>query len=195
MFSIFNVGLVGVSSPGSILTIMIMAASGDRIKILVSILAAAAISLLVAIPFVKKANSNDEQLKTAAKEMEALKGKRSSVSSVFAISATEEDVDFTNISQIAYACDAGLGSSVMGAGILQKKLKASGIDDINVFHTSIANLPTKCQVIVAHQTLMERVKEKQPDAYYLEITDYLNAPEYDELINNIKTARGKIDRG
>lgn len=189
-FTMFNVGLVGVASPGSILTITMMSASGDRIKILISVLAAAAVSFLVAIPLVKRANNSDKQLKEAAKEMERLKGKKSRVSSVFESPDTgEETVDFAKITKIAYACDAGLGSSAMGAGVLQKKLKAVGIDDIKVFHISIANLPTECQVIVSHQTLMERVKQKQPDAYHVEITDYLNAPEYEELIGKIKAAR------
>ena len=79
----------------------------------------------------------------------------------------------------------------MGAGVLQKKLKAAGITDIKVFHIAVPDLPTECDIVVSHQSLMERVKQKQSDCYFVEIVDYLNAPEYDQLIKDIQAARSK----
>ena len=186
LFSLFKVGLVGVASPGSILSIMMMSAMGDHIKILIAILAAAAVTFVTAAPLVKKAANNDSDLQNAAKEMESLKGKKSRISSVF--DAKNEKFDFTSVKSIAYACDAGIGSSAMGATVLQKKLNKAGLSNIKVFHIAINDLPAKCEVIIAHKSLMDRVKEKQPDAYHVEIIDYLNAPEYDELVNKIKNA-------
>lgn len=192
LFSIFKVGLIGVASPGSILSITMMSASGDQIKIIISILLSALVAFLTAVPLVIKAGSNDEQLKKAAKEMEKLKGKRSRISSVFEDKATES-FDFLKVKKIAYACDAGLGSSAMGAAVLQKKLKAAGLEEIKVFHVAVNNLPVECQVIVSHQVLMERVKQNQTGVFYVEITDYLNAPEYEALITNIKTSRANVN--
>lgn len=188
LFTLFGVGLIGVASPGSIISILMMSAAGNRIGIIISITASALVTFFISIPLVKRAENSDSQLKESVQEMETMKGKKSRISSVF---NGEKDCafDFENVTEIAYACDAGLGSSAMGAGILQKKLKAAGIEDVKVFHIAVSNLPTKCQVIVSHQTLMDRVKQKQPDAYFVEIVDYLNAPEYEQLIQNIKTAR------
>jgi PTS system mannitol-specific IIC component len=183
LFSLFKVGLVGVASPGSILSIMMMSAMGDHIKILIAMLAAA-VTFVTAAPLVKKAANNDSDLQNAAKEMESLKGKKSRISSLFG--AKNEKFDFTSVKSIAYACDAGLGSSAMGATVLQKKLNKAGLSNIKVFHIAINDLPAKCEVIIAHKSLMDRVKEKQPDSYHVEIIDYLNAPEYDELVNKIK---------
>lgn len=183
-----NAGLVGVASPGSIITIMMMAAPGDHIKIIIAVLAAALVTFLTAIPFIKRAKNNDEALQQAAVKMEDLKGKKSSISSVFAEKETN-DFDFSQVRKIAYACDAGLGSSAMGASILQKKINQAGLEDIQVFHIAVPELPTECDIVVTHKSLMERVREKQPGAYYVEIVDYLNAPEYAELIDHLLESR------
>lgn len=188
LFTMFDAGLVGVASPGSIISILMMAAAGNRVGIIISIAASALVTFLIAIPLVRRAKSSDSQLKESVQEMEKMKGKKSRISSVFD-DKTAETFDFTTVREIAYACDAGLGSSAMGAGILQKKLKAAGLEDIKVFHVAVSNLPAQCQVIVSHQTLMERVRQKQPDVYFVEINDYLNAPEYNKLIEDIKTTR------
>ncbi|MED3782592.1 PTS mannitol transporter subunit IICB [Heyndrickxia sporothermodurans] len=191
LFTFFSVGLIGVASPGSILTILMMSASGDHFKILITVLISAAITCLIAVPIVKRAKNNDAELTEAATKMEQLKGKKSSISSVF--NAPEvKTVDFTNVSKIAYACDAGLGSSAMGANILQKKIKKAGIDDISVFHISISNLPTEADIIVTHHSLVERVEEKQPNTYCIAITDYSNDPEYGTLVNELVDTRKRI---
>lgn len=70
-----------------------------------------------------------------------------------------------------------------------RKIKNAGLEDIKVFHIAIHELPTECDVVVTHKSLIDRAKEKQPDAYYVEITDYLGAPEYQELIDKIVADR------
>jgi len=191
LLTFFGVGLIGVASPGSILTIMMMSASGDHIKILISVLVSATVTSLIAIPIVKRAKNNDSELVEAAAKMEQLKGKKSSVSSVF--NAPEvKAVDYSKVSKIAYACDAGLGSSAMGANVLQKKIKKAGIDNITVFHISISNLPAEADIIVTHHSLVERVTEKQPHTYCIAITDYLNDPEYLTLVNKLVESAKRI---
>ena len=182
LFTLFKVGLIGVAAPGSILAIFVMSATGDHLSILLSILAATAVSFIVAVPLVKKSESDDESLKNAAKEMENLKGKKSSISSVFENST----IDYANIQKIAYACDAGVGSSLMGASALQKKIKASGREDIKVFHIAINELPVECDLIVTHESLAERVKEKQAKTPIITVKEYLNDPEYDSLVIKLK---------
>src|SRR5699024_7824422 len=111
LFTTLDVGLVGVSSPGSVITIMMMAASGDRIKILIGILAAALVSFLIASVIVKGSKADEssvnKELKEAAKQMEVLKGKKSRISSVFE-DKEEKTLDYAAISTILYVCDAGL---------------------------------------------------------------------------------------
>ena len=187
MFTILNVGLVGVASPGSIISIMLMSSPGDQLKICLGILVACAITFVLSIPLIKRAGGGDDaSLKEAAQTMNELKGKKSRISSVF---ESIEDFDFSKVTRIAYACDAGIGSSAMGATVLQKKCKAAGLDDVTVFHIAIENLPTECQVVVTQELLLDRVKDVQKDAYCIAVTDFINAPQYDELIEKIKQAR------
>ena len=188
LFNLFGVGLVGVASPGSIISIMMMSYPGDRLMICLAILAACAVSFLISVPLVRRASGNDESLREAAQQMNELKGKKSRISSVF--EAEEKEFDFASVTRIAYACDAGIGSSAMGATILQKKCKAAGLDDIKVFHIAIENLPTDCQVVVTQELLLDRAKDAQKDAYCIAVTDFVNAPQYDELIEKIRKARG-----
>ena len=94
VFTLLNVGLVGVASPGSIISIMIMAAPGDHLKICLGILAACAVTFAIAVPMIKKFGGEDSALKEAAKAMNELKGKRSRVSSVF---ENIEEFDFSKV--------------------------------------------------------------------------------------------------
>lgn len=186
LFTLFKVGLVGVSSPGSIITILMMSAVGDQVKIVLAILASAAVTLAIAIPLVKRSKGDDERLREAAKEMEALKGKKSRISSVF--EAKNIELDFSTIRNIAYVCDAGLGSSAMGATVLQKKFNSANIDFVKVRHMAVPDLPTEVEVIVTHKSLSDRVRKLQPDTYLVTIDNYLNAPEYDVLVESVVKA-------
>ncbi len=190
MFGLLNVGLVGVASPGSIVSIMLMAYTGDRLRICLAIIIACLVTFICAIPLVRRNSGDDESLKEAADQMNQLKGKKSRISSVFEGSGESTDFDFATVKRVAYACDAGIGSSAMGATVLQKKFRAAGLEDVEVFHISVQNLPTDCQVIVTQELLLDRVKASQKDAYCIAVTDFLNAPQYDELIENVRKARG-----
>ena len=209
VFSLFNVGLVGVSSPGSVITIMMMASAGDHLFILLGIAAAAAVSFIVASIILKGSKQKDvedenREMREAAKQMESLKGKRSRVSSVFengseaeeladaveAVDGAEGDFDYASIKRILYVCDAGLGSSAMGASVVAKKLKKAGVEGIEVPHAKVVDLPDgAADVIITHSSLADVVHERQPDVHIVIIEDYLNAPEYDELIQAIVDAR------
>ena len=99
---------------------MMMASAGDQLLILLAVLASTAVSFLVASVIVKHSKQNDEDvnknLKEAAKQMESLKGKKSRISSVF--EEKEAVTDFHAIKRIVYVCDAGMGSSAMGASVI-----------------------------------------------------------------------------
>ena len=79
----------------------------------------------------------------------------------------------------------------MGASVVAKKLKKIGIEDIKVPHARVIDLPQKADVIITHNSLKDIVHEKQPDITVIAIEDYLNAPEYDDLVNKIVEAREK----
>ena len=90
------------------------------------------------------------------------------------------------VSKIAFACDAGMGSSAMGATVLKKKLAAAGITGIEVIHTPVSSIPGDVQVVVTHQELGERAAHSCPQAKRILITNFLAAPQYDELVEELK---------
>ncbi|MEF3330949.1 PTS mannitol transporter subunit IICBA [Oceanobacillus oncorhynchi] len=195
--TMFDAGLVSVASPGSIISILLMTATDSYIGVTLSVLFATAVSFAIAsviLKFDKKVDSED--LVEASKKMEAIKGKKSSVvSGLNNSNQTEnnETIDFGNVKHIIFACDAGLGSSAMGASLVKKKLKDAGYEEITVKNIAISNLPTEADIMFTHKELTDRAKKKQPDVYHVSIDNFLNSPSYDEVVEHIKAARS-LDR-
>ncbi len=65
-----------------------------------------------------------------------------------------------------FACDAGMGSSAMGASVLRNKIKAAGFPDVKVTNAAIANLSDTYDVVITHQDLTERAKPATSSAVH-----------------------------
>lgn len=119
--------------------------------------------------------------------MQQMKGKKSQAVSALtsADEAEESAAPYENVSKIIFACDAGMGSSAMGASILKNKVKKAELD-IDVSNTSINNLPEDADIVITHKDLTERAKAKLPSARHISVENFLNSPKYDELINQLK---------
>lgn len=63
-----------------------------------------------------------------------------------------------NIENIIFACDAGMGSSVMGVSVMKNMLKKAMIYK-NVEHVSVAEIPEKADLIVTTKSLEGRVRD------------------------------------
>jgi PTS system mannitol-specific IIC component len=94
-------------------------------------------------------------------------------------------VTASSVKKIIFACDAGMGSSAMGATKLRKKIKGAGLD-IDVTHSPVGEVPRDADIIVCHRDLAQRAKDACPSAKLITITDFLNAPEYDQLVDELK---------
>ena len=90
------------------------------------------------------------------------------------------------VKKIAFACDAGMGSSAMGATVLKKKITAAGLSGIEVIHTPVSSIPQDVQIVVTHQELGERAAHSNPNAELVLITNFLAAPEYETLVEDLK---------
>ena len=93
----------------------------------------------------------------------------------------------TSRDKMVFACDAGMGSSAMGATVLKKKLTAAGLGSIEVQHCPVSSIPQDAQIVVTHRELGERAAHSNPDARLFLITNFLAAPEYDLLVEELKT--------
>ncbi|NNU90011.1 PTS mannitol transporter subunit IICB [Anoxybacillus sp. CHMUD] len=179
-FTLFNAGLVAVPSPGSIFALLAMTPRGHYLGVLAGVVVAAAVSFLVASFFLKTSKQEEGDLEQATEQMQQLKGKKSSVASALNTAAPKQ------VKKIVFACDAGMGSSAMGASIMRNKVQKAGLD-IEVTNTAINQLPADADVVITHQNLTDRAKEKLPNAYHVSVENFLNSPKYDELIEMLKS--------
>ncbi|MBR1628037.1 MAG: PTS sugar transporter subunit IIA, partial [Lachnospiraceae bacterium] len=104
----------------------------------------------------------------------------------------EGNVDLSKIDRVVFACDAGMGSSAMGASVLQRKFEGVGVNDVKVEHYSVSEVPTGVRYVVCHQDLVERAKKSAPGARIVTITNFMNAPEYDQIVGEIAAARSGV---
>ncbi|MGJ7036140.1 PTS mannitol transporter subunit IICB [Anoxybacillus eryuanensis] len=178
-FTLFNAGLVAVPSPGSIFALLAMTPRGHYLGVLAGVIVAAVVSFLVASFFLKTSKQEESDLEQATEQMQQLKGKKSSVASALSTAAPKQ------VKKIVFACDAGMGSSAMGASIMRNKVQKAGLD-IEVTNTAINQLPADADVVITHQNLTDRAKEKLPNAYHVSVENFLNSPKYDELIEMLK---------
>lgn len=189
-YTIFDLGLSGPASPGSIIAFLLMAPKGSTLAVLLGVVIAAAVSFVIAIPIIRLAgNKHEGSLEDASAKMKDMKA----ASKGEAVSATAEEVGqqtaaipAEEIKHIVFACDAGMGSSAMGASVLKKKLQKAGLD-IEVTHASVSSIPPEAQIVVTHQDLKERAMKSAPQARLVTITNFMTAPEYDELVESLKT--------
>ncbi|WP_066059102.1 PTS mannitol transporter subunit IICB [Robertmurraya korlensis] len=180
--TIFNAGLVAPPSPGSIFALMAMTPKGGHLGVLLGVIVAAAVSFAVASFILKVSKNNEEEdLEAATEKMQEMKGKKSSVTDTL-----ESKVDFHKVNKIIFACDAGMGSSAMGASILRNKVKKAEVEGVEVANTSINNLPADADIVVTHKDLTDRAKAKLPNAHHVSVENFLNSPKYDEIVNNLK---------
>jgi PTS system mannitol-specific IIC component len=181
---LFGSGLRAPAAPGSIIAIYAQTASGSFLGVTLSVLGACAVSFFVASFLLKTDKADDEQdLAAATASMEAMKGKKSSVAS--ALVGTK-----TRIGTIVFACDAGMGSSAMGASVLRKKIQKAGFGDVKVTNAAISNLTDTFDLVVSHRDLTDRARQKTPSATHVSVDDFMSSPRYDEIVEQLERVNG-----
>ena len=180
----FNLGLSGPASPGSIFAFVGMAPKGSTLSVFLAFVIAASVSFLIASPIVRFSNGKGS-LEDAKNEVKSLHDESKGVAPVVG----NNDVDLRTLDQIVFACDAGMGSSAMGAAVMQRKLETAGFGNIKVIHSSVSEIPAGAKFVICHRDLAERARKSAPQARLVTITNFMNAPEYDEVVNEIIEAR------
>ncbi|TWT00570.1 PTS mannitol transporter subunit IICBA [Planomicrobium sp. CPCC 101079] len=181
-------GLVAPASPGSILAIAAVTPPEGMAYLanFAAVLVAATVSFLVSAVVLKSGKQTEDDIDAATKKMEQMKGKKSSVSTALAAGTVSANGAFPeNVNKIVFACDAGMGSSAMGASLLRKKVKEADLD-VKVTNTAISTLPADSQIIITQEKLTPRAQNKIPGAYHISVDNFLSSPEYDKLIASLQ---------
>ncbi|MEE2570365.1 PTS mannitol transporter subunit IICBA [Pseudarthrobacter sp. J64] len=184
--AVTNAGLVAPAAPGSIIAVVAQTSRDSYLGVILAVVLATAVSFLVASVILKtsKVRDGDGDLSAATSRMEDMKGKKSSVSSVLTGGAAAAAAG--PIKNIVFACDAGMGSSAMGASVLRNKIKAAGFPDVKVTNSAIANLSDTYDVVITHQDLTERARPATESARHYSVDNFMNSPRYDEIVELVK---------
>jgi mannitol PTS system EIICBA or EIICB component len=188
---IFDSGLRAPASPGSIFAVLIQTANDSYIGVILSVVLSATVSFLVAAVILRASRKRDlaaledgsDKFSSAVDQNADNKGGSSRVGDLLGQGGTATS---TKISNVVFACDAGMGSSAMGATVLRKKLKEAGVTGVTVTNKAIANLDASADLVITHQDLTSRARHAAPDAEHVSVENFMNSPKYDEVVQHIK---------
>jgi PTS system mannitol-specific IIC component len=199
-----DAGLRAPAAPGSIIAVLVQTPGGNFVGVILSVLLAAITSFVICSVLLRLSRKKGVDLAEATAEMEALKGKRSSVAGYLSATdeAAEDELEAAGvvhpeqprrgpIRRIVFACDAGMGSSAMGASVLRNKIKKAGFEDVDVQNLAIANLTDDVDLIVTHQDLTPRARTMAPSAQHVSVDNFMNSPQYDAIVEELKTTNAQ----
>jgi len=192
---VFDAGLRAPASPGSILAVLAQTASDSYLGVILSVILSAAVTFAVASVILISSRKRDlaateDSFSSAVAKTQANKGKSSSHLSNL---STATAVPAQKITNIIFACDAGMGSSAMGASVLRKKISGAGIQGVTVTNKAIASLPGDADLVITQQQLTERAKAKEPQAVHVSVDSFMNAPEYDDVVALVRESEANQD--
>ena len=197
---LFGSGLVAPAAPGSIIAVLTATAPGSHVGVILSVIFSATVTFLITAVILRATRKRDlaaadAEFAAAVAQTEANKGKSSTVLGGLRANA-EADAESAaapaaHVRSIVFACDAGMGSSAMGASVLRKKLEKAGVTGVTVVNKSIANLDGSEDLIITHQDLTARAKEGNDRAIHVSIDNFMNSPKYDEVVESLSAAQQK----
>lgn len=201
---LFDSGLRAPAAPGSIIAVLAQTAKDSYVGVILSVILSAAVTFLIAAIILRASRKKDlanggGDLGAAVAQTEANKGKKSAVLGGLAGATAGAAAGATPtgsaplatgtkpLHNVVFACDAGMGSSAMGASVLRNKVKKAGIEGVTVTNKAIANLDGSEDLVITHQDLTDRAKQQTPDAVHVSVDNFMNSPKYDEVVVLLKS--------
>ena len=187
---IFGAGLRAPAAPGSIIAVYAQTPGNSLVGVTLSVLLAAATSFLVGSVILRASRRRDEATWPPRPPRWRAQGQGELGLGVLNQLEAEEAQARTErvepIRKIVFACDAGMGSSAMGASVLRNKLKKAGFEDVSVVNVAIANLDDSYDLVVTHQDLTLRARDRTPSAQHVSVTNFMASPKYDEIVHEVQ---------
>ena len=177
-FGFTGCGLTSAASPGSIFAFLAMTPSECMIQVIIGVCIAAAVSFVIASPIVRAVDVAD--IDSASEKMREMKG----TSEAVVVSGTENGL-------VVFACDAGMGSSAMGATRFRNRIKAER-PDLTVKHSGVDNVTGEAKIVVCQRVLSERARKSAPQAQIVEIDNFLDDPALDVLYESLNSMKNSV---
>ena len=166
-FSFTGAGLTSAASPGSIIAFLSMTPSDCMVVNIIGVAIAAVVSFAIATPLVR--SMDVANLDEASQQMREMKG-----------TAEAAVISDTTNGLVIFACDAGMGSSAMGATRFRNRIKADR-PDLTVKHSSVDTVPAEANIVVCQRVLADRARKSAPNAQLVTIDNFLDDPALDNL--------------
>ncbi|GIG28834.1 hypothetical protein Cma02nite_14340 [Cellulomonas marina] len=223
--AVFGSGLVGPAAPGSIFATFAQTSRDSFVGVTLAVVLSAAVSFLISAVILRASRRRDlaagesGDLAAAIAQTEANKGRSSAALGAMsarstngtAASATNGTTNGTAdgtangttaatldrpVRQIVFACDAGMGSSAMGASVLRKKLKTAGVEGVTVVNRAVANLTDgEAELVISQRELTDRARHQAPHAVHLSVDNFMNSPVYDEVVQLVRSSSDREGAG
>lgn len=179
--SLLNAGLTAPASPGSIIAILSVTAPGDHLKVISSVVVATLVSFAIASIFVKRAATRGGKMDLEDAQAEIDRSKSESKGQVSSSTSASTKKEASEIKKIVFSCDAGMGSSAMGASRFRNMVKEYP-GDLEVIHSAVSEVPADADVVVVQKELVNRLNQ---NAGYeiITIDNFLSDANIDELKN------------
>ena len=200
---VFGSGLRGPAAPGSIIAVLAATPRDSYVGVVLSVVLSFAVTFLVAAVILRASRKRDlaaggGDLGAAIAQTEANKGRTSSALGALATQAGPAsgetaavgggDLPDRPLRSIVFACDAGMGSSAMGASILRDKLKKAGRGDITVVNRAVAQLEDDADLVITQRELTDRARRHAPSARHVSVDNFLSSPVYDDVVREAQAA-------
>jgi PTS system mannitol-specific IIC component len=181
-YNMTGAGLVGPASPGSLIAYLMMASRDSMVSVIVGIVIATVVSFGIASVIIRM--SKGKSLAEAQAEMADRKAEAKGISD-------KELKKTENVKKVVFACDAGMGSSAMGATKFRNRIKTQR-PDLTVINTSVDNIPADCDIAVVQITLVERARKSVPQAQIVTLQNFLADPALDLLYEQLTQEQEQI---
>ncbi len=186
-FSIFKVGLVAPASPGSLIAILAMAPKGETFLVFCGVLIATVVSLIISIPIIRHSGKEDNPGKDTTCKENSSDECNVPDEIISAVSHKEGPL------KIMFACDAGMGSSALGATKFRKRAEQTG-SDAQISNCAIDSIPGDTDIVVCQRTLQSRAEQRikanaengGKNSTVICIDNFISDPNLDKLLDTIE---------
>lgn len=185
-FTLLDTGLKAAASPGSILAILLMTPKGNYLKVILGVVIATAVSFIVAAFILRhdKTTSVDDDFIDKQNKMKKMKAE-----SKGEVSQSNVTDNLSHINKIIFACDAGMGSSAMGASLLKDKVKKAGLS-LPVTNMAISKLQDNPnELIITQEELVDRAIQRTPSAIHITVSNFMDQQRYDQIVSQLMEAK------
>lgn len=166
-FTLVDFGLVAPASPGSLISIILMSPKGKTLLGILGVLIGTVVSFLLAWPMVKSRPDFQGESENAPSDGTAA-------------------LPAGTISKIVFACDAGMGSSALGATRFKARLMKAGLPGIKCTNCAVGDIPADASLVICQKELEDRARTSGKEV--IAITNFLADPALDALLARLQQA-------